>query len=114
MRTLRSREWHDRARSAGAERWKPETLLHAAIHVVFGVPFLWSLAFATRASLWGRSNNLLSDQIGGGPAPLWTMVAALGMLWLGVLSLLTPVPWRRYAGAFLVIAGSALLFAFHP
>jgi hypothetical protein len=108
------REWHDRAPSAEVEHGKPEALLRAAIHVVFGVPFLCSLAFAMRLSLWLRSRNVLSEQIGSNPALLWTMVAALGMLWLGVLSLLTPAPWRRYAGAFLVIAGSALLFAFHP
>ncbi len=113
MGALRSREWRDRARSAVAGRWKPEALLRAAVHVVFGVPFLCSLALAVRPSLW-RSNNVLGDQIGSNPALPWTTVAALGMLWLGVLSLLAPAPWRRYAGAFLVIAGSALLFTIHP
>jgi hypothetical protein len=113
MNTLRSREWLDRARSAGAEHWKPEPLLRAAIHAVFGVPFLCSLAFAIRPSWW-RNKNFSSGAIGSNPALLWTTVAALGMLWLGVLSLLTPVAWRRYTGAFLVIAGSALLFTLHP
>ena len=113
MRTLRSREWHNRVHSADPRHWKPGTVLRAAIHVVFGMPFLYSLAFAIRGSPWWQTKNLLSDQISGNPALLWTTVAALGMLWLGVLSLLTPIRWRRYAGAFLVIAGSALLFAFH-
>jgi hypothetical protein len=113
MSTLRSREWRDRARSAGAKHWKPELLPRAAIHAVFGVPFLCSLAFAIRPSWW-RSKNFFRGEIGSNPALLWPTVAALGMLWVGVLSLLTPAPWRRYAGAFLVIAGSALLVAFHP
>jgi hypothetical protein len=88
-------------------------LLRAAIHVVFGVPFLCSLVVAIRLSLWWRNVNLLSDRIGSDLALLWTSAAALGMLWLGVLFLLTPAPPRKYAGALLVIVGSAVLFTVH-
>ena len=109
MRALRSRERRARARSARVEPWKPQTLLRVAVNVVFGAPFLASLAFALRAPLWWRSRNVLADQIGGHPALLWATVAALGILWLGTNSVLAPVAWRRYAGALLIVVASALL-----
>lgn len=109
MRALRSRERRARAHSARRERWKAQTFLRVAVNVVFGTPFLASLAFALRAPLWWRSRNVLADQIGGQPALLWATVAALGILWLGTISVLAPVAWRRVAGALLIIAASALL-----
>ena len=84
-------------------------MLRVAVNVVFGAPFLASLAFALRAPLWWRSRNVLADQIGGQPVLLWATVAALPVLWLGAISLLAPVAWRRIAGAPLVTDGSALL-----
>ena len=109
MRALRSRERRARARSARVEPWKPLTLLRVAVNVVFGAPFLASLAFALRAPLWWRSRNVLADQIGGQPALLWATVAALGVLWLGAISLLAPVAWRRFTGALLVAVAGAML-----
>ena len=113
MRALRSRERRDRARAARVEHWKPPTFLRVAVNVVFGTPFLASLAFALRAPLWWHSRNVLADQIGGQPALLWATVAALGILWIGAISLLAPVAWRRVAGALSVTAGSALLAAIY-
>jgi hypothetical protein len=109
MRALRSRERRDRARSARVEHWKPQTFLRVAVNVVFGTPFLASLAFALRAPLWWPNRNVLADPIGGHPALLWATVAALGILWLGTISVLAPVACRRVAGALLVTVGSALL-----
>jgi len=40
-----------------------------------------------------------SREIGGQPALLWATIAALGVLWIGAVSLLAPVARRKVAGA---------------
>jgi hypothetical protein len=82
-------------------------ILQIAINLVFGTPFLACLFVARSKIAWVYR----IPEIGGyGFVPyVWTMTAALGALWLGVSLALHPVRARRPAGAFLMLAGTALI-----
>jgi hypothetical protein len=105
-----------RARSdsdpTGADR--SNRILRAAVHVVFGMPFVLCLWAATRGPLWLASHRMLGDGVGRAASLVWPAIAALGALWLGVSLMLQPDPKRKPTGALLVLAGSAVLVLLHP
>ena len=110
MRALRSRERRARARSARVEPWKPLTLLRVAVNVVFGAPFLASLAFALRAPLVvaqpqrpGRPDRRPARRCCGRRSRRSACSgSARARCW-------RPLPGAGYAGALLIVAASALL-----
>jgi hypothetical protein len=91
--------------------------LRIAVTTAFGLPFLYCLDRALRGELFVGHYRFFGDASSLGTLTAWTVVSALGSLWLGLCLQLGPVPWvaqrtRHALATALILAGiTALLFS---